>query len=262
MSAVFRSMFTRRWILTTLLAVAACAVMARLGIWQLDRLEQRRAFNARVLEQQAAPELALDATTLELDLPAMEYRQVSVAGQYDPSGEVALRNQAHEGVLGYRLLTPLIIEGTGTAVLVNRGFVAAAGYTPGDGQTYAVRGRVEVLGVIRRSQDEADFGSRTDPTPLPGEKLLVWNLVNVSAIAAQIDAPLLGVYIQEIPSGVVQGYPLPEAPDLELTEGPHLGYAIQWFLFAAVLALGYPFFVRREMQSDKNEPSNGTTPDR
>ena len=37
------------WVLTTLLAVLGVAVLIRLGLWQLDRLEERRAFNRRVL---------------------------------------------------------------------------------------------------------------------------------------------------------------------------------------------------------------------
>ena len=44
---MLRRMFSRKWLLTTILVIAAMAVMARLGIWQLDRLHQRRAFNAR-----------------------------------------------------------------------------------------------------------------------------------------------------------------------------------------------------------------------
>ncbi len=44
-------MFSRRWFLATILVVVGVAVNIRLGIWQLDRLEQRRAFNTRVLAQ-------------------------------------------------------------------------------------------------------------------------------------------------------------------------------------------------------------------
>jgi cytochrome oxidase assembly protein ShyY1 len=54
-------LFSRRWFLTTLLALAAVGVLIRLGIWQLDRLSQRRAFNASVIAQQTAAPLALGA---------------------------------------------------------------------------------------------------------------------------------------------------------------------------------------------------------
>ncbi len=42
------------------------------------------------------------------------------------------------------------------------------------------------------------------------------------------------------------GLPIPQVVELDLSEGPHLGYAGQWFLFAAILAVGYPFYVRRQ----------------
>ncbi len=36
--------FQRKWLLATLLVLAGTALCVRLGIWQLDRLAQRRAF--------------------------------------------------------------------------------------------------------------------------------------------------------------------------------------------------------------------------
>jgi surfeit locus 1 family protein len=42
-------------------------------------------------------------------------------------------------------------------------------------------------------------------------------------------------------------YPATETPDL--SEGPHMGYALQWFGFAAVLAIGYPLFVKKQLTS-------------
>jgi hypothetical protein len=77
-------MFSRRWILATLLVIAAMAVMVRLGIWQLDRLEKRRIFNARVLAQVNQPPLLLTGQALDADLASMEYRPVIVEGEYDP----------------------------------------------------------------------------------------------------------------------------------------------------------------------------------
>ena len=39
---------------------------------------------------------------------------------------------------------------------------------------------------------------------------------------------------------------LPEPPEVSL--GPHLGYAVQWFLFAAVVLTGYPLLLRRTIR--------------
>jgi surfeit locus 1 family protein len=239
-------LFSRRWLLTTLLVVVAVGVMVRLGIWQLDRLEQRRAFNARVSAQLGAGPLVLTGDNLGLDLVNMEYRTVTVSGEYDHSQQVALRNQARDQRWGVNLLTPLRIAGSDQVVLVDRGWIPAEDFTSGQWEKYDEPGRVTVTGMVRRSQERPDFGRRADPTPAPGEFLTAWNLANVGSIDQQISYALLPVYIQQAPNPEWTGMPLRGQPKLELTEGSHMGYAIQWFAFAALLGIGYPFFVRKQ----------------
>lgn len=230
-------MFSRQWLLTTLLVIAAMAVMARLGIWQLERLDARRAFNARVATQLAQPQLHLNTAPLTDALSAMEYRAVQVVGVYDPSQEVGLRNQAWEGKLGVHLLTPLIISGTDQAVLINRGWVPADAK---DWAQFAEPGVVTVTGVIRRSEAQPDFGGVPDPEGV----LRLWNLVNVERIRQQITHPLLPIYIQQNPDPAWTTLPYRTTVSVEISEGSHFGYAMQWFLFALVLGVGYPFYVR------------------
>jgi surfeit locus 1 family protein len=252
-------LFSRRWLLTTLLVVAASVVMVRLGIWQLERLEQRRAFNARVQAQIDQPTLNLNqrGAVPADDLVNMEYRKVTVVGIYDHSQEVALKNQAHDNQWGVNLLTPLKMAGTGDVILVNRGWIPAEDFTSGDWSRYTETGTVEVQGVLRRSQSRPDFGRRSDPTPAPGgERITAWNFANVEAIDQQTPYDLLPVYIQEAPDPEGPELPYRSLPALNLTEGPHMGYAIQWFAFAAILAFGYPFFMRKEeARKDSAEPS-------
>jgi surfeit locus 1 family protein len=240
-------MFSNPWLLTTVLVLAAGGVMVRLGIWQLDRLAARRVFNAGAQAQRDAPELDLNTAGPGEDLESMAYRAVQATGEFMFDDEVALRNQVFEGRPAYRLVTPLQLRGREEIVLVDRGFVPADEYTPGDTVTYSSpTGEVAVSGIIRTSQTRPDIGSRSDPTPVPGEELLVWNLINIEQIAGQIPGRFLSIYIQLQAGSAGSGYPVPEAFTPELTEGPHLGYAIQWFTFAAILWVGYPFFVRRE----------------
>jgi surfeit locus 1 family protein len=248
--------FTRRWILTTLLVLAACGVMVRLGIWQLDRLEQRRAFNSRVAAQQAAPTLELAGSGLESDLPEMEYRGVTLTGEYLHEDQIALRNRVWGNQPGVHLVTPLRISGTDRAILVDRGWIPAEAMDPAAWPAYDEAGVVTVQGVIRRSTTRPDLGSRDDPIRAPGEEpLKVWNLLNVERIDQQVSAELLPVYVQQAPDPVQAGPPYRSLPDLELTDGPHLGYAGQWFLFALILGIGYPFYLRRQsrdaQQADK-----------
>ncbi|MBM4424772.1 MAG: SURF1 family protein [Chloroflexi bacterium] len=245
---ILKHLLGRQWWLVTLLVIAAMGVMIRLGFWQLERLAERRDFNARVNAQIAQPTLTLDADSLAADLAAMEYRSVVVIGKYDHSQQVALRNQVHEGALGVHLLTPLIIAGSDRAVLINRGWAPA----DSDWAQFDEAGAVEVRGVIRASESKPDFGGIPDPE---GE-LRLWNLANVERISQQITLRLLPIYIQQLPDPARTDPPYRTQPQLDLTEGSHLGYAAQWFLFAAVLGIGYPFYVLDSQRARARQTAN------
>lgn len=249
-----RQMFTRKMLPLFLLSIIAVGVTIRLGIWQLDRLEQRREFNARVNSQIEQPELVLNNETVYEDISGMEYRQVKVIGEYDHSQEVAIRNQHWENQWGVHLVTPLIIEGTDVAILVDRGWIPAEDYESGAWDKYSEPGRVEVNGVIRASKYKADFGGRTDPTPIPGnEKKVTWDFVNVEGISSQITFSLLNGYIQQAPEDAWVDLPYRSQPKLDLTEGPHQGYAIQWFTFAVIAAVGFPLYVYLRNKKPENK---------
>jgi surfeit locus 1 family protein len=248
---VLARLFSRRWLLATLLVLAAAAVMVRLGIWQLDRLEARRAFNARVIEQASEPMLVLDKDNLDLDLYSMEYRHVQVTGEYLPMDEIVLRNQVWVTVygneIGVKLLTPLRIEGSDTAILIDRGWIPAE--DEHERSAYVVPGTVTVSGQLRRAETDYSLSFNADPTLAPDEERLdVWNRLDLQRVAEQMDTALLPVYVQIVPDAVQSQPPFANPPELDLSEGSHFGYAVQWFSFATLLLVGYPFYARRQDQ--------------
>ncbi len=172
------------------------------------------------------PVLELEGDALATDLEEMEYRAVKVEGIYDHSQEVALRNQVWAGRPGVHLITPLRIAESDQLVLVDRGWIPVEDFREGDWTTYEEPGVVVVKGLIRRSQERSDIGGRTDPTLQPGEgKLSAWNFVNVVRISNQMRGSFLPIYIQQSPDPERTGLPYRDQPDLDLSEGPHLGYA-------------------------------------
>jgi surfeit locus 1 family protein len=247
--STFKRMFSRRWLLATLLVLGGVALCVRLGIWQLDRLEKRQAFNARVQAQIDQPPLMLAGEALKDDLYDLEYRQVNVTGTYDFSQQIAIINQSYGNEWGVHLVTPLVISGTvpAQAILVDRGWIPHQDYQSGDWSKFNEPGTHVVEGVLRRPQVKAEIGGRTDPTPAPGEAPRnAWNFVNIEQIGKQVSYPLLGAYLQQAPNPSWTGLPYRTQPEVEITEGPHLSYALQWFSFAILLGLGYPFFIRRQ----------------
>lgn len=247
-----KKMFSRAWWLTTLFVFAGTAVCIRLGGWQLDRLEQRRAFNAQVTSMRAAEMLDLNKELPE-NISAMEWRAVTVTGEYDFENQVALRNQYNGDQYGYHLITPLQFNPStgsgraGLAVLVNRGWIPADGNSaPEDWRKYDEEGTITVKGQVRLGQVKPAFGGVADALPESGEMLLVWNNLNLEQISARWAYPILNIYIQPDADGSDTIPPIPFQPVVEITEGPHFGYALQWFTFAAILFLGYPFYLGKQ----------------
>lgn len=251
-------LISHRWWKTSLLVIAAVIVMIRLGLWQLDRLDQRRAFNARVEEQLAQSALEISEENLRADLYNMEYREAIVLGEYDHDRQVVLRNQDWQGRLGVHLLTPLIIQGSDRAIMVNRGWIPYEDFEAGKLSQFDESGLVEVNGIIRRSQTKPRIGGRADQIPAEGEPpLQAWNWINVGGIAGQLPYELLPVYLQGSPEPSRDQMPYRTQLELDLSEGSHLGYAFQWFTFALILAIGYPIYVSREEKRLSTPTSKG-----
>ena len=248
---ILKKIFSRAWLLATLLVLAGTALCIRLGIWQLDRLEQRRAFNAQVESMRAAELLDLNQN-LPVDISSMEWRAVTVTGEYDFENQVALRNQYNGDQYGYHLITPLLFEpstGLGqAAVLVDRGWIPADGNaTSQDWRQYDEVGQVTVTGQIRLGQDKPAIGGVADAEFSPEQPWLdIWNNLNVVRIAEQSPYPLISVYVQPNVEENNSEPPIRYQPVVELTEGSHFGYALQWFAFATILFVGYPFYLRKQ----------------
>lgn len=237
-------MFSRKWLFTTILVFLGTALCIRLGIWQLDRLDQRRAFNRQVESMRAMPPLDLNSEGFDF-IEKMEWRAVTVSGEYDFAAQVVLRNQYHGDQYGYHLLTPLLFKGT--AVLVDRGWIPADGNSaPEDWRKYDEPGVVTVTGQIRLGQVKPAFGGVADALPVDGSRLWAWNNADVEKIVLQLPYPILKVYIQPDANAEDDIPPIPYQPTVELTEGSHFGYALQWFTFATILFVGYPFYLRKQ----------------
>lgn len=242
---LLRRMFSRKWWLATILVLAGTLVLIRLGVWQLDRLEARRADNAHYIEMQSNARIDLNFEIPET-LGEMKDRAVTVTGTYDFENQVAMRNQEHLGQYGYHLFTPLRFDGT--TVLVDRGWIPADGNdTPEDWRKYDETGMVVVEGRIQPGNGKPTFGGISDALPQDGSPLKFWINPDVANIARQLPYPILPIYIQPMANAIDLTLPIiPAQAEKDLTEGSHFGYAMQWFTFAALLFFGYPYFIKKQ----------------
>ena len=156
---LLRTLFGRKWWWVTLLVLALMMVLARLGIWQLDRLNQRRANNRIVAAVLAASPMDLSETVLPVDLSTIKDRQVIATGEFDFENQLILKVQNWEGRAGANLVTPLLLENGETAVLVDRGWIPEAENNPIGRANFDVDGQVTVEGYAALSQTISGRGN-------------------------------------------------------------------------------------------------------
>jgi surfeit locus 1 family protein len=243
-------LLTGRWWLKHLSVVIVLIVLINLGLWQLRRLEERRTLNRNITATLEQAPITLTGETVDPDL--LHFQRVSVKGTFDNAQAIVLRNQTSGDTPGLHLITPLKISGSDTAVLVDRGWIprGQADPEPDSLKVYDLPGEVSVEGIAYRTQTRPSWLSPLDPPLKAGQtRLNAWFRVDIERIQEQLPYPLLPIFIRQLPdqTPAPDSLPRPES-GITLNEGPHLGYALQWFSFAAILVITYGLFLRQELQ--------------
>lgn len=253
-----RRLLRPRWLAAHGVVLVVGAAFLLLGFWQLGRLEERQEQNAVLSGRFDEDPMSLESVIADAedDLSAIDYRRTVVTGTYDPANEVLIRSQVYLASSGFHVITPLV-DPSGQAVLVNRGWVPLALDSVPVGDAPPPTGEVTVEGWVQLSQKRPALGPED---PAEG-RLATLNRVDIERIQAQIDYPLAPVYLVEIGA---QGTELPVPLDLPdfTDEGPHFAYAMQWFGFAVVLFVGYFFLARHRLarpQEDSGTRAKSST---
>ena len=242
-----------KWLVGHVLVVALVATFVGLGLWQLGRLDERRDRNAEITARAEVPVAPVEDVVPSGagigDVEDLRFRRVSLSGTYDTGGEVLIRPRTQDGISGWDVVTPLVLR-DGRAVLVDRGFAPLAP-DPATAREAAVPpgGEVTVTGLVLPSQVRRGIGPTDPATGTLGELARV----DIARVQQQYDRELLPVYVQletqDPPQGVRQ---LPQVlPTPATDEGPHLSYAVQWFLFAGVGLVGWPVLLQRTGREER-----------
>jgi surfeit locus 1 family protein len=230
-------------VISHLVVLLVVILFVRLGFWQLDRLDERRLENtvgqARFAEDPV--DIAALLESVGADVESLEYRRAVATGVFSPEDELLVRSQVYRSTAGFHVITPLVGE-SGGAILVNRGWVSlgldevpATGAPPPPGE-------VAVVGWVHLSQERPPLGP-VDPAE---GRLTRTSRVDIARIQQQMEMPLAPVYLVLIGEGSGD-LPISVRPPVFDDNGPHLGYAIQWFAFALIGLVGYLFLVRKQL---------------
>jgi surfeit locus 1 family protein len=226
------------------LAVVGIVVFVLAGFWQLDRLDERREQNDLISARAGGTAGALPAAeAVAADPAAFEWLLVEFIAEWRPAEEVLLRGQSLQGAPGNDLLTPAIADGM--AVIVDRGWVPLDVDGPPVAVAAPVATSVTLRGVLRTTQERGSFG----PVDPPTGRLDEVARVDVARLSRQIDGPTYPMWVQLLDQQPAQTELPRMRPLPELGEGPHLSYAIQWFIFAGVVVIGYPLLLRSTARS-------------
>lgn len=238
-----------KWIAFHVLVFCSIALMIWLGVWQLRRLDERQAFNATVTERIDQPPVPLDELlgAARTDPGSAEWRQVTVTGEYLPD-QIIWFNRSQDGLAGDNVLTALVDDTT--TVVVNRGFVLLD-----DDVTPPPTGEIEVLGRIRVPPGR-QLGELTDASEGP---LTEVRRIDLQRLDDQLPGELAPVYLDLIGSipNISATDPVPVPPPT-LSEGPHLSYAVQWFIFATAVFVGWVLAVRRSVAARRRASGDVT----
>jgi surfeit locus 1 family protein len=262
--------FSKRWRWATLLVLLLTAVFVRLGIWQLDRLEQRRAQNQQVLAVLNTPAYEMDAALM----PAAQQipgRWVTVTGTYDLDHQMLLLLQNWQGRAGVNLITPLLLDGDKTAdsepvevaVLIDRGWIPDS--ERDNLAAYGVTGPVTLTDPVTLTGSVTMTGPVTLTAYVALPELLDRQTtadtsfqpeiyrVDTAVLQTQLPYDLQPVYLVIPPDDMGNSeWPYRQPREIDISDGPHLGYALQWLAFALIAIGGYAYFVRRsEREGEK-----------
>lgn len=225
-------------IVATLVTALAVLLFLVLGNWQLDRAAEKRALYAGF--ERAGPYLPLPPASV----PMPRYQRVTAQGCYDSDHQFLLDNLTHAGRAGVHVLTPLLLA-DGNAVLVNRGWLPF-------GATRALLPEVAIgtdLHTISGRLDQLPRPAiRMEAQPASGWPRLISypRMEELSAAAGREFHPQLILLDPREPDGFVREWSVPGT-----TPDRHLGYAVQWFAFAATaIAIWFALGLRRTGESE------------
>ena len=217
-----------RFLIPAVLIVATIAFLASLGLWQLDRANEKRAIEASI---QKANTGIVELISDENRLLEKEYYQVRLKGQYLSNKQFIYDNQIVDQVSGYYVLTPFKLENQPSAIIINRGFIPWNGDREklADVSIKKTKSeiKVQISKPIKRIELKSSEISNNFPTLIQAV-----DLVKMSEIAGVNFSSMVGLLDASMDDGFVRKWE-PYTGSIE----KHIGYAVQWFLMAIVLGI-------------------------
>lgn len=239
-------LYSKRWIgYFALFAVFAIACVY-LGNWQFDRRAQARAEISRIDRNYGADPVPLAEALPDpagFDVDEHKWLTVTLEGTYEDSAVLSRNRPGPQGV-GADMIVPFRTT-EGRVFFVDRGWISASGTDIEDAfktLPQHPRGTVEVTVRLRASEPEVDGRSSAGRTVA---SINVAEIADVTGVSGEIYSGAYGMLVSEDPAA--EHGVLPPKPERD--EGPHLSYALQWYVFILIAAIGVTYAARQEYKN-------------
>jgi cytochrome oxidase assembly protein ShyY1 len=229
---MFKNLTRPRWIALTVVLLGLIYLFIRLSDWQFDRYDQRIIRNEQATSAlSSAPKNIVSSSQLS---EMKQWEKVEMTGTYLNEQSKLVRKQYLENSLGFWIITPFQIQ-NGDHILINRGWIPI-GSSASTSQSIpmAPAGRINIEGYLQ------PFDSSTiQPKDLPINQV---NTIDYK----YFDFDIANDYYLQLAKSSPMDNQVAIIPLPELSNGPHLSYAIQWILFALLLPIGWYVLLKNE----------------
>jgi len=206
-----------RLISALLLGLAGVGFLSGLGIWQVQRMYEKRDQLEEMTAGISVPAVPVPA---QLDPEKDRYRPVTAEGRFTGETLYVLSGKPMIGA-GVQVVSVLEMPG-GRRLLVDRGFL------PDDDKHKELTVReVKITGNLMWPRDSNQY------TPPPDPKTGLWFGREAVAMAALLKTEPTFIVAREATGDGIEAMPV----DTSSIPNDHWGYAITWFLLAAVWAV-------------------------
>lgn len=239
------ALFSPGWKLSLFTALLM-PLLVWLGVWQLDREQEKIAMQSDHAARSLAPALAIDV--VDWSSVDLAYVRVSAEGRYDNERSYLLDNRIFQGRAGYEVLTPFT-TGDGQHLLVNRGWIPAGRTRTELPEIETVPGPVQIVGTIHVPLEEPFLLSDIQEDHGTGWPRVIQS-IRMDRIADELELTLLpySVRLAERSPGLEQD----NWPTVNMQPEVHRGYAVQWFSMATALLAMYLYFGFKHPASRRN----------
>jgi cytochrome oxidase assembly protein ShyY1 len=214
-------------ILKTLTALALVLLCLWAAQWQYHRGIDRHARNTLIAEQSQLPPVKFQ--DLSGEIANYEWRKISLKGSFDDKNQILLRNRYFEGVYGFEQLTLFVFDGR--RIWVDRGWIKA-------GSDATIPPQLQPT-----NENEITINGRLRlDSSLPQGKFFAVSNDSERNLVSELDARQ-GIQTEEFYIDLISATDSSMNPDVpvelpELSDGPHMAYALQWVFFAGLVIYG------------------------